>query len=131
MPTILDQNEFEIIKNQLGIKHDLSATHIDEDGTISQISNILDSCYKLDKNSKPFIYRLIPISKIIENFNASESKKKFWDLIQSKLSQLLRQGADLALEKNLISREQRERYFISSNIAIIILIAKIFLSLMN
>ena len=79
-----------------------------------EIKDVIDISYKLDTNSVPSKYYLLPISKIISNFSSSIETNKLWDVIRNKLSDLLRLGADIAFQKGLINQEQRERYFVSS-----------------
>lgn len=85
---------------------------------VYKIENVLD-CYCLDTNSKPYKFRLLPISRVIADYGSKEPKRQefsryFWDLIEVKLSFLLRSGADQAFNKGLINSTKRDRYFVSS-----------------
>ena len=62
---------------------------------------------------------ILSISKIVDDFNSDipkrqENSRLFWDLIERKLSLLIRKAADLALQKNLIEKVSRDKYFVSS-----------------
>jgi hypothetical protein len=64
---------------------------------------------------------MFSISKIVEGFNADipkdqENSRLFWDLIEKRLSFMMRTAADIALKKNLIQHVTRDKYFISSRI---------------
>ena len=85
-----------------------------------KLVNIIDECYKLDTNSIPPTYHLLPIPAIIPDFNSKNVKKKensqlFWQNIDSRLSKLLRDAVNSALKKKRISQTNRDRYFVSSN----------------
>jgi hypothetical protein len=127
LPTAIDSEEFEILKSQLQTLQSnafsVSCTYEkDSPEPIEyKIENVLDQCYKIDTNSVPAMYRLMRISEIIPDYVSNEMKRQeysrhFWDLVQSKVSNLLRKAADLAFENNLIDEIKRERYFISSNL---------------
>lgn len=112
LPTSILKEELETLQNELK-GHDLSLTLLDEESKV-EIQNVINISYKLDSNSVPSKYYLLPISRIVPNYKTSKSSNKHWDLIRNKLSNALHLGADLAYQKNLINQQQRERYFVSS-----------------
>lgn len=126
LPRRVEANEFETIKEQiLKLNEDLTLKfefklNNDEQLFTYELTNIVDECYKLDLNSMPNKYRLLPISKIVADYVSTdvarkEAAAKFWDLIQARLSKLLRLGADEAHSCGLLDKTKRDRYFVSSN----------------
>ena len=126
MPTYIDSDKFEILLKQLTDfdpeAFSVSASY-DKDlaePITYQIDHIFNECYKLDTNSTPFKYRLLPISKVLPDYNSSQLNRQdfsrnFWDKISQKLSSLLRQAANRAHLNGFIDEKERKRYFISSN----------------
>ncbi len=120
-------HEFDILKDQLEnvLNEDLSLDYKVETESKRllhfHIENIIDECYRLDLNSIPNKYRLLQISKIVPSYNSSDPEEnnhanRFWNLIEEKLSYLLRISADSAFKSNLIDKVKRDRYFVSSKL---------------
>ena len=127
IPTFIDLSEFEILTSALteenvdiAIEFEPAKASEDEKPTVVyRIDNILKECYKLDTNSIPNLYRILPISQIITTFHSDDSKIKkdsriFWDMTKLKLLQLLRTAAHLAFAKKQINKAIYDRYFVSS-----------------
>lgn len=121
----IEHEEFEIIRTELinNLNADLSIHYdvkIDKNNKIEHdISNLLEKCFKLDTNETPNFYHLLPISSIIVDYASSnpqlkEHASKFWSLVENKIAELFRQGAKSAFEKQLLSQDQYDRYFVSS-----------------
>jgi hypothetical protein len=129
LPTYIESEEFEILQNQLKrIPAELfSVTSTFEaefsEPVVYEIENVVEECYQNDTNSVPSMHRLLPISKIIPDYGSDDldrqaNSRGFWDLVQNRVSSLLREAANLAFQNGLIDEIKRERYFISSIIKI-------------
>jgi hypothetical protein len=125
LPRRVEKHEFEILKEKLE-GEDLSVAYYssaenDEPPVSYSLENVLDVCYRLDTNSIPAMYRLVPISKIVPDYRSSslrhqECAREFWKAIETKLSKMLRKAAHEAYSSGLIEASKRERYFVSSKI---------------
>ncbi len=65
-----------------------------------------------------FFYEL-SISKIVEDYGSkvqkvNENASKFWDLIEKRLSSLMRKAAEIACNQGLIKEIVKHKYFVSS-----------------
>ncbi len=103
------------------LKLDLSISFEAKSSDHYEIENIFDECYKIDFNEEPDRYYLLPISSIIKDFQSpnpilAQNGLKFWSLVESKIEVCLRLGAQSAYQKNLISKESCDKYFISSEL---------------
>lgn len=123
VPTSISVKEFEILNNELQniLKEDLSIKYIptNDSSQIYQIDNIMTECYKLDINSIPNRYRILPISRIIPTFNAEvlevkNNSRTFWEMVKTKLLYSLRLAADSAFKNKSIDSVIKDRYFVSS-----------------
>jgi hypothetical protein len=123
LPTSISVKEFEILNNELQnvLKEDLSIKYIptNDPNQIYLIENIMKECYKLDINSIPNRYRILPISRIIPTFNSEELEIKnnsriFWEMVKTKLLNSLRIAAESAFENKTIDSVVKDRYFVSS-----------------
>jgi len=61
----------------------------------------------------------ISISKIVEDYGSkvqkvNENASKFWDLIEKRLSSLMRKAAEIACNQGLIKEIVKHKYFVSS-----------------
>jgi len=127
LPRRIFAHEFDILKDQLEnvLNEDLSLDYKVETQSKRMlhfhIENIIDECYKLDLNSVPNKYRLLQISKIVPSYNSPDPEEnkhanRFWNMIEEKLSYLLRVSAESAWNSNLIDKVKRDRYFVSSKL---------------
>lgn len=129
LPRRIDAKEYETLRDQVladaSISTSLNYTYDLDDPSRPQtvityhLDNLMNECYKLDTNSVPYKYRLLQISKIIPDYLCNEPKRQecarvFWDMVENRLSQLLRLGAQMAFSKNLIDKTKKDRYFVSS-----------------
>ena len=118
----IEATEFEKIKKEIvdNLALNLSVHYENSEDQIEyKIENVFNECYKLDENEKPNYYHLLPISQIVKDYKSAEPHlknhgNKFWTLIEEKLIDSLRMGAQAAHDKGLLSKEDYERYFISS-----------------
>jgi hypothetical protein len=129
LPRRVFAHEFDILKDQLTnvLNESLSLDYqveTESKGVLDfHIENIIDECYRLDLNSIPPKYRLLQISKIIPSYSSPDPEEnkhanRFWNIVEEKLSYLLRISADSALKNNLIDQVKRDRYFVSSELVI-------------
>ncbi len=98
LPTEIETKEFEILLNELdmlGEDMSIELTVKPKDNAsepiVYRMTDILRESFKLDCNSMPHKYHILPISKMVSDFNSSqpEVKKrasKFWDMTKNKVS---------------------------------------------
>ena len=123
LPTAIDVTEFEILLNELenvlgedmSIEYTVKAKEGGEP-VVYRMANILRESFKLDSNSIPNNYHILPVSRLVADFNSSvpEVKKRasvFWDVTKNKMLALLRKAADSAHRNQLLSRVVRDRFF--------------------
>ncbi|ESO12419.1 hypothetical protein HELRODRAFT_63361 [Helobdella robusta] len=103
-PSTIEAKEFEIMREALLCN--------------GKDINLLSKWYQKDENIIPNVYTLQPISSIIKNYTNSDvglkqTAREEWEKVFSQLQHILRLGVLLCTEQNLISRKEKEKYFIS------------------
>lgn len=120
LPTRIELDEFQILKNQLitELKEDLTFTYEDLSKQQILIDDIIEKCFRLNTNSNPHRYHIQPISKVIPDYKSTEpgaqdSSRIIWEQMEAKLSNLLRKGARSAFDNNRLDKNKLDRYFVS------------------
>jgi NACHT domain- and WD repeat-containing protein len=117
LPTRIVADEYELIRSEINKSinnFDLKFKYEYNTDIIVESDNILDYCYELDENEKPFRYRLKYLNKIFPNINHKEAEfDKLWNSLEEKLGDSLRKAAKLCYDNKLINKTQFERYFVS------------------
>ena len=112
----IKSTEYTIIKNEVinCLNLNLSVS-LETETDHYKIENIFEECYKLDVNEEQNHYYLLPISNIIKDFKSpnpilAQNGQKFWSLVESKIEDCLRLGAQSAYQKHLIGKESCDKY---------------------
>ncbi|XP_033756367.1 uncharacterized protein LOC117339097 [Pecten maximus] len=107
MPSKIEAVEYKLLrKTAMKLGYDVS---------------LMDEWFKRDDNAEPAIYYLIPITKILPNYDKDlegfekqrQSDREKWASVDGRLTKMLRAAASQAHEEGLITKETRHKYFYS------------------
>ncbi|XP_060069536.1 uncharacterized protein LOC132549607 [Ylistrum balloti] len=107
MPSKIEAGEYKLLRRTaMKLGYDIS---------------LMDQWFKRDDNAEPAIFYIVPITKILPNYDNDlegfekqrESDREKWSSVDAKLTKMFRAAAGQAYDEGLIDRETRHKYFYS------------------
>ena len=123
LPTRILKEEYDKLKAVMDERSDIDKSFkyefipkLDEAAkSIVKFENLIEDCYELDDNEIPARYRLKYLDRLFgPSLNQNDPNfGKLWGVLEDKLGSLLRKAAKICFDKELITKTEFERYFVS------------------